>query len=300
LSKDAFKNREADHAKFLSRVLQGLSKSDVQNFMSLLQKLIPNDSQRVGNVSDKFLKEGSARFSTVAAERGVDISEMGFLECALNLEGKIKKYSANNDFLQSIQSVNPRLTGWPIWLVSSSFREESQRPYTNNNAWEEFIETTIHDRKRLDFMIFKPDGEFYFRRMLEDDGRNMSDQHTKTVDPVLQLLRVAEALVVGQSLGSFLRDSGSEIQLKFAFRWTGLKRRFLTAWSHPELDIGANSAAYQNGASAFVEMGVLANEQDISRRTHEAIGSLTTLFAGYQLPFDLVSAFVFKLLFRKL
>jgi hypothetical protein len=169
-----------------------------------------------------------------------------------------------------------------------------------STGWEEFIETTIHDRKRLDFMIFKPDGEFYFRRMLEEDGGNMSDQHTKTVDPILQVLRVAEALTVGQSFGSFLRDSGSEIRLKFTFRWSGLRGRLLTAGSHPELNIGANSAAYQNSASAFVEMGVLANEQEISRRTHEAIGSLTTLFAGYQLPFDLVSAFVFKLLFRKL
>lgn len=295
-----FQNREAGHAKFLARVLQGLSKNDSLRLLSLIQNLSTSDGPEAGNASVKILNEGSARFLVVAAERGVDISEIGFLECALTLEGRLKGHTADDEFLQSIKSVNPGLTGWPIWLVSSTFREQSDRPYTNNDAWEEFIDTRTHNRRHLDFMIFRPTGEFYFRRMLEDDGREDPNQNGKILDPILQILRVAEALVVGQSFGSFLRESGSEIKLKFEFRWSGLKGRFLTSWSHPERDVWGSSAAYQDEVTAFAEIGILANEHHISKCTHELISSLTRAFGGYKLPFEVVSDLVFKLLFRRL
>ena len=74
-------------------------------------------------------------------------------------------------------------------------------------------------------MIFNPEGEFYFARALEDDTqkKRANPEAPKTVEPVIQLLRVAETLAVGKALASILGDPPDELTLFFGFRWRGIK-----------------------------------------------------------------------------
>jgi hypothetical protein len=53
-------------------------------------------------------------------------------------------------------------------------------------------------------MIFSPKGEFYFARALEDDTREKKagPETPKTVEPIIQLWRVAEALAAGKAFAS--------------------------------------------------------------------------------------------------
>jgi hypothetical protein len=55
-------------------------------------------------------------------------------------------------------------------------------------------------------MTFSPKGEFYFARVLEDDTqkKKVGPEAPKTVEPVIQLLRVAETLAVGKAFASVL------------------------------------------------------------------------------------------------
>ena len=191
-----FENREADHAAFLSKLIRSASKTDVEKLVSLISESHAAAKIEPGSAEKKILDYGWSRFKEEAGEREVDLSDLAFLEGALRLEGPLKKFSASPEFLQFLSSANPSLTGWPIWLVSQSFTDEKTRPYPYRGTWEQFIQAPGFSRYHLDFMMFSPKGEFYFARALEDDTRKKNDdpEAPKTVEPIIQLLRVAETL----------------------------------------------------------------------------------------------------------
>jgi Putative DNA-binding domain len=229
-----FENREADHAAFLSKLIRSTSKSDIEKLLSFVSESHQATAIQPGSLELKILDYGRSRLEAQAGEREVDLSGIAFLEGALRIEGPLKKYSASREFLQLIHSANPSLTGWPIWLISQSFSDVKTHPYPYHGAWEQFIQAPGFSRYHLDFMMFSPKGEFYFARALEDDtGEKKADPEApKTVEPIIQLLRVAEALAVGKAIASVLGDPPEELKLFFAFRWTGLKNRHLVAWSN--------------------------------------------------------------------
>jgi hypothetical protein len=117
---------------------------------------------------------------------------------SLRTEGPLNRYTASREFLQFLHSANPSLTGWPIWLVSQYFSDGKVQPYTYQDTWEQFIQAPGFSGHHLDFMIFNPKGDFYFARALEDDThkKKAAPEAPKTVEPIIQLLRVAETLAV--------------------------------------------------------------------------------------------------------
>jgi hypothetical protein len=138
-----FQNREADHAIFLSKLIRGSAKADTEILASVIsegfraQKVNPGDTER------KILDYGWSRFKEEARERSVDLNTLGFLEAALRIEGPIKSHKPSGEFLQFVQSSNPTLTGWPIWLVSRSFSNEKAQSYTYQGTWEQFIQAPV-------------------------------------------------------------------------------------------------------------------------------------------------------------
>jgi hypothetical protein len=70
-------------------------------------------------------------------------------------------HAPNRKFLEILRNANPDLTGWPVWLDSSSFHDETTRPYVFGDAWEAFIyaprkEGTFGHWGHLDFWILDP------------------------------------------------------------------------------------------------------------------------------------------------
>jgi hypothetical protein len=297
-----FQNREADHVAFLSKLIRSLPKSEQAIFLSILGGQLLTERKPPGELETKILDTGRQRFFEVAAKRKADVTGLGFLEGALKISGPLKQQRASTEFLQFLDSANPSLTGWPIWLISQSFANPLSRPYTHQNTWEQFLETSGFNGNHLDFMVFNPNGEFYFRRAFEDDSRraNMSGNAPRTVEPVIQLLRVAESLAVGKAFASVLSSEKENAKLLFAFRWSGLEDRKLIGWNHPELDIGTNSASHEDTVLSFVDLTTTANEQEIAEKTKEALDSLTTAFGGYELHRAFVEGRVSRLLQRKL
>ncbi len=297
-----FQNREADHVAFFAKLIRGLSKPEQEALLAVLGLQPQAERKTPGELETSILENGQQRFFEAAKKKNIDITGLGFLEGALAIEGPLRSHKASGEFLRFLDSANPSLTGWPIWLVSERFSDPLLHPYTYDNTWEQFIETEGHFGRHLDFMIFNPNGEFYFRRALEDDThrKSESENRTKTVEPIIQLLRVAEALAVGKSFGSVLGNPTDDLKLLFAFRWSGLEDRKLIGWARPEFDIGTNTPSHQDTVLSFVDLTITANEQEITEKTKEALDPLTMAFGGYELHRAFVQDRVSRLLQRKL
>jgi Putative DNA-binding domain len=125
-----FQNREADHAAFLFKLIRGLSRSDAASLFSAISQGYQVANENPRDAERKILDNGWSRFTQEARERSVDLNAFGFLEGALRIAGHIKSYKPSAEFLQFVESANPTLTGWPIWLVSRSFSNEKARSYT--------------------------------------------------------------------------------------------------------------------------------------------------------------------------
>jgi hypothetical protein len=296
-----FQNREADHVAFFSKLLRSLPRSDQETFLAMIGQQNQAQKKFPGEVETRILDAGQGRFLEQASKRNTGLSGLAFLEGALKIEGPLRKQRASEEFLQFLNSANPSLTGWPIWLVSKTFSTEQARSYTYQNAWEQFIDVPGMLGHHLDFMIFSPEGEFYFLRALEDDTHRQTTANSPgVVDPIIQLARVAETLAVGKAFGSVLGDPPDSVKLLFAFRWSGLEGRRLIGWSSPQFDVGTNTPSHQDSVVSFVDLSISANEQEIAEKTKEAIDPLTTAFGGYELHREFVQAQVIKLLQRRL
>ena len=298
-----FENREADHIGFFKKLVAGIS----PKFLKELG-IVPDtstQSQDQGEASKKILSYGIARFEQIAAERQIDVQSLGFWDVALHMEGIAPNYAAGRSFLEILRLANPDLTGWPVWLDSSEFFDANDHPYTFDDRWETFLYEPRGEGfghwGHLDFMIFDPKGDFFLRRALQDDlGGNSPTTAGKTIDPVIAILRTAEALAVGQAFGRALKYEESGTKLNFLFRWCGLKGRVLTAWSNPMRWFNAPTEAKQVEVVSTVTIPLSATKDDLISATHSAILSLSRAFGGYEIKEPVVRELITKLLDRNL
>jgi hypothetical protein len=125
-----------------------------------------------------------------------------------------------------------------------------------DNAWEALIVSLEGGwSKHVDFLCFIPRGEFYLWRILQDD---VSDRVKpgKTLDPILAILRVAEAVLVGLAFAKALGWESEKTRLGFAFRWEKLKGRELEPWSNPLTTISSYGVAEDDEVTTFVELSL--------------------------------------------
>lgn len=296
-----FDNREADHARFFSKLLPGVA----PELASLLQSIPTKPKPDASQAQKKILERGIQRFADLAKERNVDARTFGFWDVALQFAPLPTGFAANRQFLETLRNANPDLTGWPVWLDSSTFHDESTHPYVFNNAWEAFIyaprrDATLH-WGHLDFWILDPRGEFFLRRVLQDDlGTSHHATAGKTVDPVIAVLRTAEAIAVGQQFARALNCVEESTNLIFTFRWSGLRGRHLEAWSTPTRWFNTGGPAKQDSAESTVFFPLRGNRETIVAQTHEAILPLTRVFDGYELKEPIIRELAEKLLDRRL
>jgi hypothetical protein len=297
-----FENREADHVGFFRKLLPGITPEVIKAFgIPIGPSVQPEDTAAA---QKKILSYGTKRFVEIANERQIDFKSLGFWDVALHINGRSPDYAANQSFLEILRVANPDLTGWPVWLDSSAFEEDANRPYTLDERWEAFVYSPRTEgfghRGHLDFMIFDPKGFFFLRRALQDDlGGTRAETAGKTVDPVLAILRTGEAIAVGQAFARALKYEESA-DLSFLFRWTGLRGRVMTAWSDPMRWFNVPGEAKQNEVTSTVVIPQSATKEEIIGATHAAVLPLSHIFGGYELKEPVVRQLVVRLLDRKL
>jgi hypothetical protein len=125
----------------------------------------------------------------------------------------------DKEFFATFAASNPKYTGWPVWLDARTLSDERSRPVVKGGAWEALV-VALSDQttNRLDFFRLDPKGEFYLRRLLQDDAIPKQLEPGTRFDPVLVIYRVTEAIAVGIAAAKALGWPESAC-LGFLFRW---------------------------------------------------------------------------------
>jgi hypothetical protein len=300
-----FNNREADIGRFLRRQLAG---HDIASLLSALGDLgLGQSTSPAPTLKDRaeaLLHYGLQRFDRALAERKLNkderaVVDAGSWQVGLVIEPGNDKRLPDQVFFRTIASSNPQYTGWPVWLDSSSFRDQTAAPVVRDKAWEALIISLEGWSKHIDFLRFDPKGEFYLWRNLPDDVSERIKPRT-ALDPIIVILRVAEAILVGLAFAKGLECDSEKTRLGFAFRWTKLKGRELEPWSYPLITISSYGSAQDDEMTTFVELSLDTPASAIAPYVELAVRDLFVLFGGYSLPSAAIENWVSRLVERKL
>ena len=168
-----------------------------------------------------------------------------------------------------------------------------------DKGWEALIISLEGWSKHVDFLRFDPRGEFYLWRALQDD---VSDRipPEKMLEPILVILRVAEAFLVGLAIAKSLGWESEQARLGFAFRWTKLKGRQLEPWANSVVPISAFGTAQDDTVTTFVELPLDTPESAVAPYVDQATRDLFVLFGGYRFPSAAIEDWVRRLAERRL
>lgn len=300
-----FQNREADIGAFFRR---HLSSSDRQALAETLLRMglstVPAIPQRT-SLKDRakvLLETGRGSFQKALQERGLSAEQLSMSEAlsweiALTTEPELPAGTPDKELMRAILGSNPRYTGWPVWLDSQAFQDRADRPYRSDKSWEALVvgDTAM---PHLDFWRLQSN-DFYLRRALQDDLTPKVSPGT-ALDPVLVIIRVAEAIAVGLAIVRTLRgDDTTERTLGFAFRWKGLAQRRLQTWSNLSGMIGAPTTRL-NEVTTFVELGSDTPPSAIAPFVDGATRELFASFEGERIPRNSIELWTQRLLDRQL
>jgi hypothetical protein len=222
----------------------------------------------------------------------------GSWSVALVVEPSRRDALPDAEFLNRVSAANPQYTGWPIWLDSRTFQEPAHRPRVVERAWETLIVATEGWFPHVDFMRKDPKGEFYLRSVLQDDTTDKVVPRT-VLDPILVVIRVAEAIAVSLSIAKALGWQ-EDAKLGFAFRWTKLSGRELASWGEPLAPITPGHVAVDSSTDTFVELPADTAVSAIAPLVDEATRGLFVTFRGYSFPYSSIEHWVQRLLERRL
>lgn len=297
-----FDNREADIGRFMRRHLSGITPELMREFAALLsQRTTPEPSTE--ELLRGLLQEGGERYRQVVKEKGVVLPEHGTSEVALLLIGEVPRHSANREFLNLLAASNPNYTGWPIWLDSRGFRDETARPYVVNGVWEAFIASLNSGFiDHVDFMRLDPKGRFYLSRALQDDisGTPKSPKPMTALDFGLPIIRSAEAIAVGIAFARGMGCDPASMVLSFAFRWNRLRGRQLASWAQPGRYISEGRHAYKDEVVTFVRVPLEAPLSSMTEYVGQVVSPLFEVFDGFAVSHEVLDDLTRRLVERRL
>lgn len=326
-----FDNREADIARFIRRHLAGdlgglrgflrderaapqpeptRSGPPTMAFDGVVPTVPTRDlwsvKKRLAEETAKLLADGKERFESVIAKRTelaeVDVLKYGRWNVALVIDPPREVAPPTKEFLAKLEAANPSLTGWPVWLVSTRFTDPKSRPIVTEGAWQTLIVSLDSWSGHLEFQRVSSDGSFFLSRVLQDD---LQDRQTggpgRVLDPILVILRVAEAIVVGLSFAKALGWSSEGTKLGFEFEWTGLSGRVLKTWANPMTILPPwFSSAHDSTVSTFVEVPLDTSPAAIAPYVQRGVASLFAAFDGATIATPIIEEWVRRLVERKL
>jgi hypothetical protein len=287
-------NREVDIAKFLRRHLPGF------NTTSLLTP-VPTLRER----ALKVLDYGEARCAEELKNRELSADEKKLLDrgswsVALVIDPPHLDALPDQHFSAVIGAANPNYTGWPIWLDARFNSNREHQPRVIRNALEYLIVTVSSDfSNKVEFARLDPKGDFFLHRLLIDDAVPSQVTPGTTLDPILAIIRVAEALGVGIAFARSMGWTPEETKLGFACQWTGLAGRSLTSWSRPFETI-EGGIAYDNQISSFVEFSLDTPLSALGQFVDQATKELFIAFGGKTIPRQTIDHWVERLFRRQL
>lgn len=296
-----FDNREADIGRFLRRHLGGISPELIQDIAIAITQGLKSD-ETIEDRLGRLLQESEQRFINEVEKRGLALPEHGAWEVGLIIIGDVPLYKPNNIFLNLLESSNPNYTGWPIWVDSRNFSDDSAKPYVFEGAWEALIVNIDSGwSSGIDFMRLHSEGKFYQRRAIEDDvSSNPNRPKAMTsFDFGIPIIRTAEAIAVGLEFSKAMGCEPEKTKLSFVFKWSKLRGRMLSAWAWPGRYISPYRSAYQDEVLAISHIQLETPVSAISQFVYNIIKELLMVFDGFDPGFLVVDDFVQRLLERR-
>jgi hypothetical protein len=116
-----------------------------------------------------------------------------------------------------------------------------------------------------------------------------------TLDLVIQLVRLAEAFVVGSEYAEALGYK-TGTQLRFGIWWTGLTGRNLSSWSNSWYDFFWAKPSHDSEVHSEITLLMGAPAVEVIQKTTEAIQKLARSFGGFIFPEAIVQKEVNSLL----
>ncbi|GBF44614.1 transcriptional regulator [Leptospira ellinghausenii] len=292
-----FENREADIGRFIRRHLTSIENNNLKEFFNTLSNQKIPQKQNSMDYLKEFISQSRKQYSEEMLKRNKTLYPHGTYEIAAKINGIEKDYSMNQDFLNLIFSSNNHYTGWPMWIDSRSFVEESN-PYVKNGFWEALIlpreAPKLHGH--LDYWRFSPKGEFYLRRGIEDDFRD--NTINKTLDISIVIFRIAESLLVLLDFAQAFEAINSE-NINILFHWTSLDDRYLTSWARSSIMFTRKSISKQDEIEINVQLPIETARSAIGNYVYRVASSLFEIFQGASVSRDLVEDVVKELLGRR-
>jgi hypothetical protein len=187
-----------------------------------------------------------------------------------------------------------------MWLDARTSAAPENRPKVTQNAFEYLVVSVSPDfSNHIDFARLNPKGEFFLHRLLQDDGVPRRVRPGRVLDPILMVLRVAEALAVGLAFAKALGWRPDQTTLGFAFRWHGLKGRQLTAWAN-SYDLLEGGTAQDDTVESCVQFSLDTPLSALPQFVDEATKRLFAAFEGATVPRRTIEDQVRRLLERRL
>lgn len=305
-----FDNREADVGRFLRRQLAG---RDVATLIDALQQtglfgIASQGSQASPTLKEKteaLMLEGDEHFARAVAERPLDdnakeLLKAGFWTVACVVDPPRATAKPDQTFSHAIAASNPKYTGWPVWLDSSAFVDPESRPKVKDKAVEALmISGSSGWSHHFDFSRIDPQGKFYLRRVLQDDGVPTKVPPGTALDPIIVVLRVAEAIAVGISFAKALGWPPEQTRLGFSFRWQKLTGRNLMRWADPYggFELGKS---HDDEITTYTELSLDTPISAIAPSVKDATEDLFIMFDGHTLTAGVIEDWVKRMIERKL
>jgi hypothetical protein len=297
-----FDNREADIGRFFRRHLSGLKSEQFAEFVNAINGAVA-PAESVIDKLQLIQSHGAQRYEKALKESGVKLDKHGTWEVCVAIQGEIPEHKADRQFFNLLDSSNPDFTGWPVWLNSSNFSNESSHPYVFDDGWEALVISIGSNwSDHIDFMRLSPKGTFYLHRALQDDtsGNERSPKPLTQLDFGLPILRTAEAIAVALSFAKAMGCTEEKCSLSFMFKWTHLSGRQLTNWAQPNRFIFPGNFAKQDEYQTTITVPLETPFSAIPDYVNKVVQPLFALFNGFQLNPSIVEDLVIRLIERRL
>jgi hypothetical protein len=126
-------------------------------------------------------------------------------------------------------------------------------------------------------------GRFYLYRALRDDfatGPSAPEPMT-ALDFGLVITRTAEAIAVPMAFAREMGATPEETTLHYAFRWSGLRGREISAWAYLDRFISPGYVCHQHEVNSQVAVSLETPNSALGRFVSNATTPLFAAFSGW-------------------